>query len=92
MKHGDYVPFSEDHPSAFAFLRSLEDQRLAVVASFRAAPDVHEVPDDLRILGTRLFDTPETEVTLEREIELAPFEVVVVRGCQQTLSLRGQGG
>lgn len=81
--HGRYAPCLEDHPQVMAYTRSLDGQRLSVLANFGAAPVTLEIPAELEAEGTCLISNHAPRDRLAGAVELGPYEAVAV--------LAGQG-
>ena len=76
--HGRYEPFAEDHPSVFAFTRTLDGKKLAVVANFTRQTLDFDVPDDMACSGECLLSNYAPRKSLSGRMTLKPFEVLVV--------------
>lgn len=81
MVYGRYDLILDDHPEIYAFIRSLEDERLLVILNFTANTPVFALPDDLPADNPTLLIANYPVDTAEeiRRLNLRPFEARVYR-------------
>ena len=81
MVYGRYDLILDDHPEIYAFIRSLEDERLLVILNFTANTPVFALPDDLPADNPTLLIANYPVDTAEeiRRLNLHPFEARVYR-------------
>jgi len=76
--YGHYRSFLDDHPQCLAYTRTLDGDRLAVIANFSGAPISIDVPDAMRISGVNLIANYAPVSAFGATLDLAPYEVQVV--------------
>jgi oligo-1,6-glucosidase len=78
MAHGAFQSYLDQHPQVFVYTRTLDDQRIVVVASF--APDRVSLglPDELRVRGEYLIGNYDERSLLGDNIDLQPYEAFAV--------------
>jgi oligo-1,6-glucosidase len=78
VRHGLYVPFLEDHPQVFAYLRQDGGQRLAVIANVSGGAVTVAVPEALQLQGRSVSANYVPRDAVGGVMTLAPWEAVAV--------------
>lgn len=76
--YGRYQSYLDQHPDVFTYTRTLEKERLVVIANFSARATVLELPDELRISGKCLISNYAPVHRLDAMIDLKPYEAFAV--------------
>ena len=76
IAYGDFAPVDEKNGQILAYKRSLEGHTLLVVNNFYGRPAKWTCPEELEGFSCILSNYPDSRV--EREMELRPFESVVL--------------
>ncbi len=79
---GRFEAVSADHAQVFAYTRTWEGQRLAVLVNLTGQPVVYDVPEALAVSGECMAATAQEITSLGGQITLAPFEGWAVLGPQ----------
>ncbi len=75
---GRYTPFLKDHPTVWAYTRSLNGQRLAVIANLSDESTSLETPEDLHIEGGAVSWSVSPRTKIGDRIDLEPWEAIAV--------------
>ena len=78
MVHGAFQSFLDQHPKVFVYTRSLDDQRIIVVASFAAERITVNVPGELQARGECLVCNYGDRRELGENIEMQPYEAFAI--------------
>jgi oligo-1,6-glucosidase len=76
--YGRYQGYVDQDPSLFVYTRTLDTQRIVVVANFGAAPATLELPDELLVTGQCLIFNYEPVETLSNGRHLRPYECFAI--------------
>ena len=76
--YGHYRSFLDDHPQCFAYMRTMDQERLAVIANFSGQQISIDVPEALRLAGSNLIANYQPVTAFGATLDLAPYEVQVV--------------
>lgn len=76
--YGDYTLLLPDSEDIYAYLRTLDQQKLLVICNFTEKELTYEVPDELKGKTNEVLISNHDRVTVEDTITLAPYECVVV--------------
>jgi oligo-1,6-glucosidase len=76
--YGEYQSWLDDHPDVFIYTRSLDDQRLTVVASFAGRPISLDLPPDLTTSGRCLITNYAPVEALKGSLALQPYEAFAI--------------
>jgi oligo-1,6-glucosidase len=76
--YGRYQGYLDQDPSLFVYTRTLDAQRIVVVANFGAAPATLELPDELLVTGQCLIFNYEPVETLSNGRHLRPYECFAI--------------
>lgn len=83
MVHGAFQSYLDQHPQVFVYSRTLDDQRIIVVASFTPDRVSLSLPDELRVQGECLIGNYEDRPSLGDSIDLQPYEAFAILVRQQ---------
>lgn len=75
---GTYTPVLEDHDRCLAYVRTLEERKLVVLANWSASDLTVQVPKQLRCSGSCVSNNYEPVRQVGDKITLAPFEAFAV--------------
>ena len=78
MVHGTFQSFMDQHPKVFVYTRSLDDQRIIVVASFAAERITVSLPGELQARGECLVCNYDDRRELGENIEMQPYEAFAI--------------
>lgn len=76
--HGRFQSFLDHHPDVFTYTRSLESQKLVVIANFSARTISLDLPNELQVSGECIITNYQHTPVLEQRIELHPYEAFAV--------------
>lgn len=76
--HGDFRSFLDQHPDVFVYRRSLDGERLLVVASFADHQVSLTLPDELRGAGRCLIANYAPVSALDDTVSLRPYEAFAI--------------
>lgn len=76
--YGHYQSYLDQHPQVFLYTRTLDDQRLAVIANFSAQMISVTIPDELHLSGECLISNYEPVQALGEIAELKPYEAFAI--------------
>ncbi|WP_105435154.1 alpha-glucosidase [Neorhizobium tomejilense] len=76
--YGIYQSWLDSHPDVFVYSRTLDGERLVVVANFRAREVPVELPGELRMPGECLISNYEPVDRLGENLMLKPYEAFAV--------------
>lgn len=76
--HGRYEAYFEDHPQLFAYTRSLDGDRLTVIANFSKEPAALDIPSALETQGECLIANYAPHTSLQGHLSLQPFEAFAI--------------
>ncbi|MGV8935609.1 MAG: glycoside hydrolase family 13 protein [Allorhizobium sp.] len=76
--HGVYRSYLDGHDKIFAYSRTLDGQRIAVMANFSPHPVTVEVPENMQGHGCSLVSNYNPVDTIGREMTLEPYEAFAV--------------
>lgn len=77
LVHGRFEPLLPEHEQVFAFTRTLEEQRLLIVANFSDETSTASLAGDLS--GSVLIGNYAETPPMDRELSLRPWEAMIVR-------------
>jgi oligo-1,6-glucosidase len=72
--YGRYQGYLDQDPSLLVYTRTLEAERLVVIANFSASPTTVELPAELQVSGECLIWNYEPVGTLQSGTQLRPYE------------------
>ncbi|MCF6370284.1 glycoside hydrolase family 13 protein [Rhizobium halophilum] len=72
--YGHYQSWLDQHPDVFIYTRTLQQDRLVVVANFRPEEVTLTIPEELRQRGTCLISNYNRVGAIEENITLRPYE------------------
>lgn len=78
VSQGNFVPFSVNDSSVFAYAREMGQQRLSVIANFSDAEVCYQVPEELDANGGCVLYNLEPRTRIMGEIRLAPWEAFAI--------------
>lgn len=78
--YGIYQSWLDSHADVFVYSRTLDGERLVVVANFRAREVPVELPSELRMPGECLISNYEPVDRLGESLTLKPYEAFAVLG------------
>lgn len=76
--YGTYQSWLDSHPDVFVYSRTLDKERLVVVANFTARTVTAELPGELRTPGEGLISNYEPVNSLGEAVDLKPYEAFAV--------------
>ena len=76
--YGTYQSWLDSHPDVFVYSRTLDEERLVVVANFTARTVTAELPGELRTPGEGLISNYEPVNSLGEVVDLKPYEAFAV--------------
>ena len=76
--YGTYQSWLDSHPDVFVYSRTLDKERLVVVANFTARTVTAELPGELRTPGEGLISNYEPVSSLGEAVDLKPYEAFAV--------------
>lgn len=76
IAEGDYESFALEHPEVFGYIRSWQGQRLLVLANFRGAETVIEIPQEF--CGGEVLIANYDAPGIERTMHLQPYAALAV--------------
>ena len=76
--YGTYQSWLDSHPDVFVYSRTLDKERLVVVANFTARTVTAELPGELRTPGEGLISNYEPVNSLGEVVDLKPYEAFAV--------------
>lgn len=76
--YGRYQSYLDQHPDVFTYTRTLERQRLVVIANFSARNISLALPDELQVSGTCLVSNYDRVDALSGTIDLRPYEALAI--------------
>jgi oligo-1,6-glucosidase len=76
--YGRYQSYLDQHPDVFTYTRTLEHQRLVVIANFSARNISLALPDELQVSGTCLVSNYDRVDALSGTIDLRPYEALAI--------------
>lgn len=75
---GRYQSFLDQHPDVYVYTRTLEDQRIVVMASFADHPVALSLPEELACNGQCLISNYEPVERIGDSIRLRPYEAFAI--------------
>ena len=76
IQEGDYEALELEHPSIFAYVRTLNNEKLLVLNHFYAEEDSITIPDELIEMDATYLIGNSGERQLESSFEMGPYETV----------------
>jgi oligo-1,6-glucosidase len=76
--YGDYRSWFDQHPDVYVYVRTLDRERIVVVASFSPQDITLDLPAELALSGIALVSNYAPVETVERHMTLKPFEAFAV--------------
>ena len=76
--YGHYQSYLDKDRQFFVYTRTLEDQKLLVIANFSSQPGRLELPDELQIGGKCISSNYEPVERLGASLEMQPYEVLAI--------------
>ncbi|EUB98459.1 Oligo-1,6-glucosidase [Rhizobium sp. CF080] len=76
--YGTYQSWLDSHPDVFVYSRTLDKERLVVVANFKARAVTAELPGELQMSGEGLISNYEPVNALGESLTLRPYEAFAV--------------
>jgi oligo-1,6-glucosidase len=76
--HGEYQSWLDQHPDAFVYTRTIDRQRLIVIASFTARESSLELPDELIASGECLISNYDPVSAIHGNLALRPYEAFAI--------------
>jgi oligo-1,6-glucosidase len=76
--YGDFVPYAQEHPQVFAFMRKLGEQALLVCCNFAAQEVDFAAPKEFDVTGAQMLLTNTEGSTYKQNSRLAPYEAIVL--------------
>ena len=76
--HGEYQSWLDEHPDAFVYTRTLDRQRLVVLANFTSGTVQLDLPGELQCVGECLISNYEPITALGESLLLKPYEAFAV--------------
>lgn len=81
MVYGKYELVAKEHPTVWAYTRTLESERWLVILNFFGEPCTFEIPTDILFTDAQLMisNYPELSQLSSRTVQLRPYEARVYR-------------
>lgn len=76
--YGRYQSFLDQHPDVFVYTRTLDRERLVVIASFSSKDMSLDLPNELQVSGHCLVSNYESIDRLDTPIKLRPYEAFAI--------------
>jgi oligo-1,6-glucosidase len=76
--YGDYQPWLEAHPDLFVYTRTLNKDRVVVIANFKPKDVALTLPSELQIKGPCLICNYGPVQRLDDTIDLRPYEAIAI--------------
>jgi len=76
--YGEYQSWLDQHPDVFVYTRTLDKERLTVIANFTARDVTVDLPDELQCAGECLVSNYEPVAELRESAVLKPYEAFAV--------------
>ncbi|GAA0369160.1 alpha,alpha-phosphotrehalase [Alkalibacterium iburiense] len=76
IQEGDYEALELDHPSIFAYVRTLDNEKLLVLNHFYAEEDSITIPDELAEMNATYLIGNSGERQLESSFKMGPYETI----------------
>lgn len=76
--YGRYQSFLDQHPDVFVYTRTLDRERLFVLASFSSKEISLEIPDELQVSGHCLISNYDNLTRLGASVDLRPYEAFAI--------------
>lgn len=76
--HGRFQSFLDNHPDVYIYTRTLENQKLVVIANFSARRIPLDLPNELQVSGVCIITNYDRVPMLSERIEFEPYEALAV--------------
>ena len=76
--YGRYQSYLDQHPDVFIYTRTLERERVVIVANFSARTISLDLPDELQVSGRCLISNYDPVDRLEATVVVRPYEALAV--------------
>lgn len=80
--HGRFQSFLDQHRDVYIYTRTLENQKLVVIANFSARRIPLDLPNELQVSGVCIITNYARVPMLSERIELEPYEALAVLGTE----------
>jgi oligo-1,6-glucosidase len=77
LVYGDYEIIAKDHPTIYAYTRTLGNQKIAVLLNFSTSNATMDLPEGWN-LGDEWINNLEPIKVTENQIELLPYQAAII--------------
>ncbi len=78
LVYGDYALIAKDHPTIYAYTRTLEEEKMLVVLNFSDANSILDLGKELKLSSTLINNFNGISKT-ETSLELKPYQAIIFR-------------